>query len=1145
MGLSFIMGRSGSGKTHICYEEIIKKSEENSKETFILLVPEQFTLQTQKDIVSKHPKKGIMSIEVLSFQRLAFRVFDELGGTTKKILEETGKSMVVRKVLEEQKSGLKIFNKNMDKIGVVNELKSAITEFYQYNLSEIDIEDIIEKANKSPLLQMKLQDLYLIFKGFKNFLEDNYITNEELLDILKDVIIRSNFIKNCSIWIDGFTGFTPIQYKVLKELIANSNEVKVTITIDPMESMNHLDKYQLFYESKKTYNNLIQIAKELNIKSEELIIEEEIPIRFANQKALAHLEKHLFRFPYDIYKEEPMGMEVFIADDLDKEVEFVARKITDLTRYEGYKYRDIAIITGDIQRYDLFIKKIFANYKIPYFIDQKKNILSNPLVELIRTSFDVINNYWSYESVFSWFKTGLCNIEKRQLDLIENYAIAYGIKGRKNWEKVWDKPYPSKAIEKDKAFELEEMNQIKEKVIQPLIDFQDKIKGKGHKVKAITVALYEFLRKLKIQEKLEYYANEFNERELLLLERQYNQIYKIVIDLLDKTVEILGEEVVSVKEYSKILQAGLEQSQMGLVPPGLDQVVIGDIERTRLKDVKTLFLIGANDGVIPKTSDKGNVLNDMDRELIEESGITIAPTAKQKSYEEQFNLYLNLTKPQDHLFISFSKLNGEYKTIRPSNLVNQVMKLYPKLKLSFEEKKDGLEYIGLPESTLKYLIEELRQYKVKELGPTWETVYNWYFNSEQWKERIIKLIEGMFFENKEFYLSKETSDKLYNKVLNNSVSRLEQFLGCPFSHFIKYGLKAQERIKYEVSMPDIGILFHDSIEAFSKKLIASDLDWRDISEELRDQLVEEVVREVASNYGNQVFFSSAKNEYLIQRVIRITKRTVWALQNHIKSGKFKPTDYEVSFNTDKEKLEELNIKLSDEHVLQLTGRIDRIDKYEEDDKIYLKVLDYKSGKSSFDIVALYYGLQLQLMVYLNVATTLEKSKHPNKEVIPAGVFYYHIDDPLLSVEKNLSDDEREDELLKELKMNGLVLENEEVIKLLDSSFETQSNIIPVKYKANGELAANSSVASKEQFERVLDFVSEKIKNAGEDLINGNVGIKPYRYKKKTACDYCSYKSICQFDPSLEGDGFEVLKEMSRDEVWKLIEGDKNPDERDL
>ncbi|MFP4697901.1 MAG: helicase-exonuclease AddAB subunit AddB [Eubacteriales bacterium] len=1132
MSLEIILGVSGSGKTQICYEQIIEKSLQDEKNNYILLVPEQFTLQTQKDIVSQHPCNGIMSIEVLSFQRLAYRIFEEVSGITKKILEESGKSMVIRKVIEDKKDDLKIFYQNLDKIGVINELKSSITELFQYNISEEQLDKVVNDVNNRQL-QTKLEDLLIIYKGFKEFIEKNYIINEELLEILSDMIKESNFIRNSYIWIDGFTGFTPIQYKVISEIMLYSKEVKLTVTIDPKEKIYNYNRYQLFNESKKTIQEITKISKENSIETKLHKIDVDISKRFINQKTLAHLERYIFRYPYKPYKKEPEGIKVFIADNLNKEIDYIAREITHLIRDEGYRYKDIAIVTGELKRYEIYLNKVFNQYNIPFFIDQKKSILSNPLVEFIRTTFEIFTKYWSYESVLGYLRTGLSDLTNEEIDILENYVLAYGIKGKKKWDSTWDKPYPnSQTDDNEYIIKVSDLNEIRTKAIEPLLELHSLIKGKKHKVIDFTKSLYDFLVALRIEDKINDYVDKFKKENNLLLERQYRQVYKLVIEIFDKIVEILGDEEVSIKEYSSILESGLEQSQMGLVPPGLDQIVIGDIERTRLKDIKILFLIGANEGVIPKPVEKGQVLNDFDKEELDEKGVKLSPTSKEKSFEEQFNLYLSLTKPQDKLYISLSKLDAEFKTIRPSNLLSQIMKLFPKLNITYDSRLNIIEKVGFPKSTLKFLIEALRGFG--DLDLIWKEVYSWYYKDEEWKPKIKMLIRGLFHQNKENYLSSETAKKLYGKYLKNSVSRLEQYASCPFAHFVKYGLRVNERVGYEISVPDIGIIFHQAIEVFSKYLVERRLDWATIGDELREQLVEEAVKEAISNYGNNIFYSSSKNAYLIKRVTRIMKRTIWALQKHIKSGEFKPTNYEVAFSSQKEDLKSLRIEFSDEQQIHLTGRVDRVDEFETEDKIYLKVLDYKSGHKSFDIVALYYGLQLQLLVYLNAVTEMEKSKN-TKKVVPAGIFYYHIDDPMLSLENSISSEDREDELLKKLKMDGLVLEDIDVIRLIDKSFHKQSNIIPVKLKADGNFAANSSVASEERFKQLSCYVENKMHTIGKELIEGNVEIKPYEYKDKKACDYCPYQSICQFDPTLKDNNYNMLKKMNKKELWEAIE----------
>ena len=1137
MSLQIISGKTGSGKTYYCSNQIIKQSDKDKSENYILLVPEQFTLQTQKDMVIQHPQEGILSIEVLSFERLAFKLFDEVGGISKKILEDTGKSLVVRKVLGEQKKELKLFSKNIDKVGLVDDIKSIITEFLQYNIRSNQIKDLRNTYKESPLLQAKIEDLINIYNAFEEFIEENYITNEEVLDELSEVIFKSEYIKKCNIWIDSFTGFTPIQYKVLEQLMIHAKNVKITLTLDTHKIKEKENKYQLFYESKKTYNKLIDIAKENNIKiDKDIWLGNNIPIRLKGNKEIAHLEKNIFRYKYEIYNQDLEHINIHIADHMSNEINYVGRKIIHLVREYGYRYKEIAVVTGDIGRYSMFIDKIFADYNLPIFIDQKKTIIANPLIEFVRATLDIFNNYWTHDSIIRLLRTDLMGLSREETDIVDNYSLAYGIRGMKKWCNEWEKPYPKQIEEENNSISIEYLNELREKVVNSLEGLYNGIKG-TNKVEIITEKIYLFLEELKIEEKIIMLADDFKEKGELILEREFRQIFGLLVELFDKTVEILGNEEIKLKEYAKILDAGLEQSSMGLVPPGLDQIVIGDIERTRLKDIKVLFLIGCNEGVIPKIETDTGILSDKDREQFQEKGIVLAPTSKEKSFEDQFNIYMNLTKPSDRLYFSLSKLDADFKNIRPSTLINQVLKIYPKLRIGYDDNINEKELITLPDSTLKYLVDNLRDIKVKPLSNTWKEVYGWYYKNEPWNKKIIKIVEGLFYENQEEYLSEETVKKLYGKYLVNSVSRIEQFAKCPFSHFAKYGLKINERMIYELTVPDIGILFHNAIEHFSKKLKANNLEWNGLDKELRVKLVEESVRDVAEQYGHHIFFSSSKNEYLIQRVIRITNRTIWALQKHIESGAFKPSEYEVGFNSSDEDLKSLKIEFSNDQVLQLTGKIDRLDKYQDEDNIYLKIIDYKSGKQSFDLVALYYGLQLQLFVYLNAAMELEKKGEgtkTNKAVVPAGAFYYHIDDPIITTEKQLTEKEMEELILNQLKMDGLVLDDIEVIKLLDKNMSTQSNIIPVKLKKDGSPSKSSSVANKENFEKLSKFVDNKVKDFGSEIINGNIEIAPYELNDKKACDYCSYSSVCQFDNNLEDNNYKKLVNLKKEDAWKYI-----------
>lgn len=1135
MSLQFIFGCSGSGKTKVCYDQIIEASKKDRSESLIMIVPEQFTLETQKDIVQLHPASGIMHIEVLSFQRLAYRIMDEIGGAHRTLLGKTGIGMVIRKVIENNKEQLTYFDKNCEKAGFVKELKSLITELYQYDISPEALNKSLEVVEGRPLLHSKLSDLQVVYEGFKGYIKERYMTTEESLDILSESVGKSKLLENATLWIDGFYGFTPIQYKVLHEILKKVKHANMTLTLDQLQNMDDLsDESELFYESKKTYNKLIKIAEQEKVEiSESILINKNIPYRFKNV-ALAHLEKNIFRYPYKIYKKDTNGIHLYSAPDIRKEVAHISSQIMSLVRDYDYRFRDIGVVTGDLEGYEKVIGKNFFEYGIPFFIDKKKDIMAHPLVELIRSALEIINRGYTYETIFRYIKTQLVDVELHDLDILENYVLAYGIKGRKKWENSFEYPFRMD-IDNDEyaTMQLQRINGAREKVIGPLLAFHDAVKGKTD-VRQITEALYHLLTHLQVEHKMLRLSQAFKSQKELLLEKEYQSIYKVVMTLLDNIVDILGDEVMNLKEYATILESGLSQCEMGLVPPGLDQVVVGDFERSRLHEVKALFIMGLNEGKIPKTSIKANILSDTDKDELLQNGLELAPTGRKKAFEEQFLIYMGLTKPSKKLYLSFARTDMEGKSMRPSILISRMRKIFRNLKMIDIETLREERFIEPQKPTFKKLLVKLREYETYGLSDYWKDIYSWFYNHEEWKTYVHAAVRSLYHLNVEDPLPEELVRSMYSDILINSVSRLEAFAKCPFAHFLDYGLQVEERRIREISMPDIGILFHRSIDVFSKKIHNRQLEWGQLEDGIRDQLVEETVNEVAEKYANSIFYSTSRNTYLIRRLTRITKRAIWALQYHIRKGEFEPTDYEVAFSADKAELSTLKIDFDDERTMKLRGRIDRVDKFEEEDTVYVKVIDYKSGNMQFDITALYYGLQLQLLVYLNAVTELEHQKTA-KKVIPAGVFYYHIDDPIIKADTELDMTTLEAHILKSLKMNGLVLEDLNIIEKMDQDIDGYSNIIPVQVTKKGTISKRSSVASMNQFENLQAYTRQKTEEIGRMIMDGDIGIEPYKTNKTDACKYCGYASVCQFDDANGHNAYRLLKELSKEEVWNKIE----------
>lgn len=1134
MSLQLILGNSGSGKSYELYNKVIEASIADPKGHFIVIVPEQFTMQTQKELVSLHPRKGILNIDVLSFQRLAYRIFEELGSDKRTVLEETGKNLLLCKVAIEKKDELQVLGAHLNKLGYITQMKSMISELTQYDVTMDKMDQMIAAAGEKKQLYYKLQDVGILYAGFREKLQGQYITAEEVLEALCQVADRSEILKGSVLALDGFTGFTPIQQKLLERLMVLAKRVMVTITMDANENPFKIyGEHELFYLSKKTIRSLTKIAKEKHVEiSDPVLLGKGQVYRFKDTPVLGFLEQNLFRRRRGKYEFPIDEISIHNAKNPTEEANFVARTIKQLTG-AGYRYQDIAVITGDMAAYSSYFRKVFEACRIPCFIDETKTILLNPFIEFIRAALELVQKNYSYESVFRLMRTGLCDVSREETDLLENYILAAGVRGYGKWQKPFEK-----VTQRNDEQVLEQCNEIRAALMEKLVPFTKVLKNKNATVAKCTAALYEFIVSCDIQRKLTIYEEEFKEQNRLDMAKEYSQIYGIVMNLLDKLVELLGEECLSLKDFAQILDAGFEEAKVGIIPPAVDQVVVGDIERTRLKAIKALFFVGLNDGWVPKAGGTGGILSDLERNALELSGVELAPTARENMYTQKFYLYLNLTKPSSRLYLSYSKVDSDGKTLRPSYVLHDMARLFPAVPQKDEDLYDSmLDRVASPGSGIPYLIEGLRNIREGRPMPVdeWMVMFDWYNQNENYRKKIEGLVDAAFYKRKDEGLPKAVASSLYGSVLENSVTRLERFAACAFSHFLMYGLDLKERETYLFRPMDMGNIFHRVIELFSKKVEHSQYNWFSLPEEIRDSMIEETVEEVSSEYGAKILYSSARNEYAIERMKRIMRRTVWALHEQIKAGTFVPSNYEVSFSM-VEDLEAVNIALTEEDKMKLRGRIDRTDVKVEEDEVFVKVIDYKSGNTSFDLVALYYGLQLQLVVYLNAAMELEQRIYPDKEIVPAGIFYYNMQDPMLDREGGDTQEIINQKILKKLRLDGLVNDRREIIENLDTQIGKDSSVIPVSYNKDGSPSKASSIASREQFGQISKFVNDKITEIGKQIVDGHMEALPYERKDKTACDYCIYREICGFDVRIPGTRYNRLKEYKPDEIWKKISG---------
>lgn len=1125
MALQFVLGNSGSGKTEYIYEKIVKEAALLPKKNFLVVVPEQFTMQTQKKLVELSENHAIMNIDVLSFKRLAYRVFDDLGMSELSVLEETGKNLVLRKIAKQKEEELTVLRPNIARMGYIEELKSLISEMVQYNISPSDLKEHALSLRTSPAFSQKLLDIATIYEGFSEYMRGNYVTAEEILNVLIDVAGDSELLKNSVVVFDEFTGFTPIQNRLLQTILPLVEKMYVLLTIDAQEDFYHCNgEHELFYLSKKTISSLLKMAEVARVEvADPVILSGSEKKRYENAPDLAFMEKNLFRRWYRKKTGEVQNIRISCERNPLEEITYVSREITRLVREEHFRYRDIAVVSGAVEGYKSNLTECFEKYEIPYFMDQTTEVLFHPFIECIRAALEIVSSNFSYESVMRFLRTGFVDIEERHIDLLDNYLVAIRVRGKNAWKKRW-----LRKMKDERMCDLELLDQLRIQIADLLIPFYETFEKKSTTVSDKIMALYQLLVSLHAEEKLWIKEEEYLKEGQQDKSKEYGQIYRIVMELLEKYDTLLGAEQISVEEFTEILDAGLSAANVAVIPPGYDSVTLGDIERTRLNGVKVLFFVGVNDGIIPKAVGKGGIISEYERQMLKEAKLELAPGAREQAFIQRFYLYRNLTKPTQLLYLSYVKVDGEGKAIRPSYLIETIKRMFPDL-----VEQDMEEIFSVPNF---YTAEAAKDYLVHgRKDENWYALAGLLLEGED-AEQLNRLISAPFSKYTPDPISKAVAQAIYGKSLKGSVTRLEKYAVCAYKHFLEYGLKLKERELASFENTDMGNLYHDALKRYSDKLEESEYDWFKVPEEARIQLCQEAMEEALLAYPNLTAYATCEDLHMTKRMQGIFEQTVWALTEQVRAGRFIPTEFEISFS----EMENLNtLKLSfgaDEH-MQLLGRIDRFDTAEDDDKLYVKIIDYKSGNTKFDLIRIYQGLSLQLVVYLSAGMEYAREKYPSKTIIPGAVLYYHIDDPVIDVSSDISTDSEEyrHELLAALMPDGLVNSQESVYRSMDEKFEKRSEVIPVAINKSGELSATSKVASSGEFEILEEYVKNQMLYQGKQIFSGNVAINPYKDGQNVSCSYCPYESVCGFDKNIPGFGYRKLPEMKKNEVIEKMQ----------
>lgn len=1138
MKLRYILGNSGSGKFYICMNEILKIQEEQKSYT-IFIVPEQFTLQAEKKLIEKSHSKVLFNTEVLSFKRLAYRVFSETGISEKIPLEDVGKIMLLRKILYKlgKKNELVYFSENSYcNIGLLDKINNIMKEFFEFKISINDLEKVINYIDnlKYENLIMKIKDLKNIYRMYIEFTKKDYITDEDILDILSEKIENSKYISSFTqIYIYGFEEFNNQELNIIYKLIEKCKNVNISFTLNTKNiyenNINHFDPYFKVKYTIKKINNKFK-DKFGDILPEVLFLEEDK--RHKDNVELAFLEKNFFLYPYNKFKDEVHNISILSMNNKYIEIEKVAEKILDLIKNQNYKFKDISVILADIS-YQKPLKFIFNKYNIPYFLDYKKNVTNHPLTELISSALDIYIYNWQYDAVFRYLKTGfldilnICNLDKNKINLIENYVLQYGIKGDK-WKKDFEYGFYNNSF-----YEKEEINKIRINILNSLT-FLDFKKNKKYTVFEISKKILDFLVDLKVDKTLEVIMDKDRDlfEESIIsntgVSDEHIQVWNSICLILQKFVDILGDEKITLEEYSKILKTAFDKETIGIIPPKQDQVLIGDFDRTKLTDNKVLFAIGMNEGNIPKYKDESPFISDIEKEILLENGIEMRTFSSTNLFTDMLNVYSLLLKPKDKLYLTFSKSSIEGSSKKLSSILNRILNIFPKIKIQFLDEFD-FSVISSPCATFEKIFKNFE--KIEEINNIdyFKDIFVWFLNNEEYSKKINHIAKGIEklsnIDNDS--IKNEFLQQLYkNNQIISSVSRLEEFRKCPFSYFLKYNLGIKEREIHILDYLKIGNLYHKVLEKFSSMILRDKEKFKNLSKSEIYLIIENIIEEIKEKEEVlNLFNSSAKYAYYVNRIKKITAMSTQAIINQLKEGSFVPIEFEVDFDNIDENSSICNlvkIKLDNNYEMILKGKIDRVDKLIFDDKEYIKIIDYKSSEQKLEIEKVYYGLQLQILTYLDAFIKIEKNI-TNKNILPAGAFYFHMKETILKEDKS------EEDIYKDFNMRGVIYKDDNVLKGIDNQAKLNEK------KVSSRFISCNDILEVEQFKKLLllsNFLSKKL---GEEITNGNISIYPYKYGKITGCDYCEYSSICNFEILDKDVKYNFMNCIKKEEIWSKID----------
>ncbi|MBQ4088161.1 MAG: exodeoxyribonuclease V subunit gamma [Clostridia bacterium] len=1114
MSLQFVLGRAGSGKSTYCLEEAVRAEEQGKR--VLMLVPEQYSHQGESAFLER---KGYIhdGFQVTSFGRLARKTLLSCGASSVS-LDSAGKAMLVLKAIRKVRKNLLFYRNFSEKAGHISLFMDMISELKKGQVSPDALKEVAEQVDDR-LFSMRLTDLASIYEAYNELLTGSQCDTDDELSLMAELTQKNALFAGTCVFIDAFSRFTQNELSVIRAFLVCGASVTVTLC---MPEGKH-SELSVFHGVFRTYQSLFRLAQDTNTSVLPPVILTGNP-RYISEE-LGLLEQALAGEKVSPLQDTPKDISIYVAKGKYEEVTYVASTIRKLVAENDIAYRDIAVVTGDYDGYADLINSQFPLYHIPVFADTRQDFLSHPVVLYLFSLFDLLESI-STQHMVAYMKSGFADISPNDAAQLENFALAAGIEYG-DWLNDNRFLYKIRGVfeSADNRENDVDFLSMKNRLLAPVLALKERLSA-SLRIDERVDALFTFLEEEHLSEKMEQKAKAFREKGLLRRAEEFTDVYNILIQTLDAFTSALGEQTAGLSTMRAVLEAGLSQRSIGVIPTVYDQVAYGDLNRSVIKNPRILFILGANDGVFPPLPQAGALLSDREREYLNDRGIYVAPDSKRLVTDAEFSVYTATSACGEKLFVSYSISDSEGHGMRPATLVSRVKRLFPGIAPVFEADSKELPIetaVSSKPSAYQYLLTHLT-----EENDITTKLFDTLYTDADYQEKLDRAKVYASYENTAGKLSPETVSALYGDTLQGSVSRFERFAACPFSFFIEYGLKAKERKILKVEAPDIGSLLHEIIEQFSRRLLAEGKSFRTVTEEEQKSICDSITDEMFSAMYAKDIFSAGRLESLKNRMKSLITKSVWALCAQVAKGDFEPTGFEVGFG-ENEELPPVTVSLPDGGKVVLSGRIDRIDTLTHHGDLYLKIIDYKSGSKRYSLADIFNGNTLQLAVYSIAATDGMKGKTDASDVKFGGMLYFHLDD---AIQEGIPSPETEPITdLKTYKLSGLVSDKTEIIHAMDSGIVGQSSIIPVYFTKNGTPSESlSKLADDAKIEKLRHHILTTVEKIGAEIMNGTVDIYPIRSTQTNPCSYCKYINVCGFDANVHP--CRRLKTFSSDaDIW--------------